>query len=66
MLTKPSKATNLLDLQEELAKDTAQTIAQGEDTEMKINAVGNGFENQHDMISSLNDELSKVFSNLFK
>jgi hypothetical protein len=47
MLTKPSKATNLLDLQEELAKDTVNSSSFNEDAEMHaINSTGNSFESK--------------------
>jgi hypothetical protein len=63
MLTKPSKATNLLDLQLEIS----QNKSTHNDIEMRDeDQHGSTKHSQKDLIAALTDEITKAFDGMFK
>ena len=64
MLSKPSKATTLIDLQEELGQLKQYAITT--DIEMRGDSNPKGFEKHEDLFGALNEELSKAFTGLLK
>lgn len=65
MLTKPSKATTLIDLQEELLKGA--TYSNSDDVEMNSDSIsGGGYSNQRELFEDITQELAKSFSTLFQ
>jgi hypothetical protein len=63
MLSKASKATNLLDLQEEMNFNIHHSE---EDTQMRDMEESKGYEDQSEMLKRLTEELAQAFSGLFK
>lgn len=61
MLSKPSKATILIDLQEELGQ-----LKQSANSDIEMRGDSKGFETHDDLFGALNDELSKAFTGLLK
>ena len=65
MLTKPSKATTLIDLHEEISNSfSVLASSKNEDVEM-TQSNGNGLDNKNNLVNSVTDDLSKAFSSIF-